>query len=85
MFYCILANKSVLSGMPPGVGPIVSGHQYILSQQGIPGYYHQSHPVMYSDEHLQMVQSRLPHHLVKYTILLKKQNYTKKTILIIKF
>lgn len=53
--------------MPPGVGPIVSG-QYILSQQGIPGYYHQSHPVMYSDEHLQMVQSRLPHHMVKFII-----------------
>ncbi|XP_050427101.1 protein lingerer isoform X3 [Adelges cooleyi] len=56
-------NKSgVLSGMPPGVAPLV-GAQYILSQQGIPGYYHQSHPVMYSDEHLQMVQSRLPHHM----------------------
>jgi len=67
MFYkFILANKSgVLSGMPPGVAPLV-GAQYILSQQGIPGYYHQSHPVMYSEEHLQMVQSRLPHHMVKY-------------------
>ncbi|XP_050519774.1 protein lingerer isoform X2 [Daktulosphaira vitifoliae] len=55
-------NKSgVLSSMPPGVAPLV-GAQYILSQQGIPGYY-QSHPVMYSDEHLQMVQSRLPHHM----------------------
>lgn len=65
LFYIILANKSgVLSGMPPGVTPLV-GAQYILSQQGIPGYYHQSHPVMYSDEHLQMVQSRLPHHMVK--------------------
>lgn len=51
--------------MPPGVAPLV-GAQYILSQQGIPGYYHQSHPVMYSEEHLQMVQSRLPHHMVKF-------------------
>jgi len=57
--------------MPPGVAPLV-GAQYILSQQGIPGYYHQSHPVMYSEEHLQMVQSRLPHHMVKY-ITIKKQ------------
>ncbi|XP_015368477.1 PREDICTED: protein lingerer isoform X3 [Diuraphis noxia] len=59
-------NKSgVLSGMPPGVAPLV-GAQYILSQQGIPGYYHQSHPVMYSEEHLQMVQSRLPHHMTNF-------------------
>lgn len=55
-------NKSVLSGIPPGVTSVVPG-QYILSQQGIPGYFHQSHPVMYSEEHLQMVQSRLPHHM----------------------
>lgn len=74
-FHIILANKSgVLSGMPPGVTPLV-GAQYILSQQGIPGYYHQSHPaVMYSEEHLQMVQSRLPHHMVKY-IKIKIKNY----------
>ncbi|VVC33301.1 Hypothetical protein CINCED_3A019141 [Cinara cedri] len=59
-------NKSgVLSGMPPGVAPLV-GAQYILSQQGIPGYYHQSHPVMYSEEHVQMVQSRLPHHMTNF-------------------
>lgn len=60
--------------MPPGVAPLV-GAQYILSQQSIPGYYHQSHPVMYSEEHLQMVQSRLPHHMVKY-ILTKTKTLT---------
>ncbi|XP_025406617.1 protein lingerer isoform X3 [Sipha flava] len=62
----LLASKTTTpTSIPPGVGPIVSG-QYILSQQGIPGYYHQSHPVMYSDEHLQMVQSRLPHHMTNF-------------------
>lgn len=60
--------------MPPGVAPLVGG-QYIVSQQGIPGYYHQSHPVMYSEEHLQMVQSRLPHHMVKYITIIKHKLY----------
>lgn len=71
--FLILANKSgVLSGMPPGVAPLVSA-QYIMSQQGIPGYY-QSHPLVYSEEHMQLVQSRLPHHMVKY-LLFKNQKH----------
>jgi len=55
-----------LSGIPPpGVPPapaVVPG-QFIVSQQGMPGFYHQS--LMYSDEHMQMVPSRIPHHMVK--------------------
>jgi len=64
--------------MPPSIAPLIDG-QYILNQQGIPGYYNQSHSVMYRGEHLQMVQSGLPHYMVKYIKIEKK---TKNNIIL---
>jgi len=61
--------------MPPSVDPLVDA-QYTPNQQCIPEYYSQSHSVMYSEGHLQMVQSGSPHHMVGY-ITIKKitKNY----------
>jgi len=59
--------------MPPGVAPLVDA-QCILNQQCIPGHNSQSHCAMYSEEHLQMVQSGLPgYNMVKYNITIKKK------------
>lgn len=47
--------------MPPGVPPMLST-QYVMSQGGLP-YFHQAQP-LYSYEDLQMLQQRIPPHLV---------------------
>ncbi|KAL4088761.1 hypothetical protein QTP88_023845 [Uroleucon formosanum] len=56
-------NKSgLISGIPPGVVPLDDA-QYTSNQQCIPGYYSQSPSEMYSEEHLQMVQSGSPNYM----------------------
>ncbi|XP_063238119.1 protein lingerer isoform X3 [Bacillus rossius redtenbacheri] len=50
-------KSSMVTGMPPGVTPIMGAHQYIMSQGGLP-YFQQ--PV-YTYEDLQLVQQRIPH------------------------
>ncbi|CAI6375508.1 unnamed protein product [Macrosiphum euphorbiae] len=52
-------ESGALSGMPPGVAPLVD-EQYILNQQCIPGHLSPSHSVMYRGEDLQMTNLYLP-------------------------
>ncbi|XP_076330481.1 ubiquitin-associated protein 2-like [Tachypleus tridentatus] len=53
-----LAAGKAMPNIPPGVPPAMLGHQYIMSQAGLP-FYGLQQPV-YSYEDLQILQSRLP-------------------------